>query len=257
MAQVSSMEHYRKKKQRAGNVRWFRLALFFLVCALAGYLLAQSPIFNLRHIEVVGNDTLTAEQVIAHTGLEYGQHIYEVNLGLIENLIKTDPWVDQVSVKRKLPSTIEITVTERVAVAMVQTAYGLLQVDKDGYVLKAQRLVDGMPLMLITGVSDIPEGVLPGQKIESESLQQGLNVIALMNEEAASVISELDVTTPQKIIAQNIYGVEWRIGDGSDFLRKFEICKQITLSEEEAGRLGLVAYIDASLPDKPTMAYNN
>ncbi len=252
---VSSMAHYRRRRRRAGNVRWLLLLLFFLACAVGGYFFGQSPLFNISKIEVSGLNALTEEDVILHSGISVGEHIYKINTNLAAKLIATDPWVKSVTVKRRLPSTIQINVTERVAVAMVPYTNGVLQVDAEGYVLKTQKLLDGMPLMILAGISDIPADVLPGQQLESDSLKKGLSMVAVLTQDAAGIISEIDVSDTQQIIVQNIYGVEWRVGDGSNFMNKFKIANQITADEEAAGRLGQIVYIDVSLMDKPTIAY--
>jgi len=255
MGNVSSMDYYKKKRRRAGSIRWFLLLMFLLACIFAGYFFSQSAFFNISNIKVTGNNILTAEEVISHSGLTAGEHIYQANMTLAKNLISTDPWIDKVTVKRRLPSTVVITVKERVAVAVVPVEGGVLQVDAQGYVLKRQRLLEGLPLMTIGGVTDIPDNILPGQQISSPALTKGLSVVSYMTKESAGVISEVDVADTQQIVLQNIYGIEWRIGDGSNLMTKFNICNQITADEEAAGRLGKIVYIDASLMDKPTILY--
>ncbi len=252
---VSSMDRYRKKRRRTGSIRWFLLLLFLLACIFAGYFFSQSAFFNISHISVTGNKVLTTEEIVSHSGLKTGEHIYKANMTLAQNLISTDPWVDTVAVRRRLPSTVVIEVKERVAIAVVPVEGGVLQVDAKGFVLKRQKLLEGLALMTIGGVADIPDNILPGQQINSAALTKGLSVVSHMTKDAAGVISEVDVTNTQQIILQNIYGIEWRIGDGSNFMTKFNICNQITADEEAAGRLGKIIYIDTSLMDKPTILY--
>ncbi|MGI5824658.1 MAG: cell division protein FtsQ/DivIB [Bacillota bacterium] len=157
MGQVVSMSDHKKKKRRRGSFRWMRIILFCLVCALIGFGISQSPLFNVKQINVSGNENVDTAVIAELSGIKEGQHIYSLRTGRAETMIATNPWVESVKVSRKLPNTIDIVITERQAVAAVAAGDGVLIVDKEGYVLKKQELFDGLPYMLIIGVDDLFE----------------------------------------------------------------------------------------------------
>ena len=211
----------------------------------------------MREIRVSGVTELTAEKVVELSGIQKGQQIFEINTSRAERMITTNYWVDQVDVKRVLPATIDITVKERIAVAAISTPDCILLVDGGGYVLGVQRLLDGLPLMILSGAGDVPTNVLPGEQLTSKSIAEGLSVVAQMTEESASTISELNIANTQNIIAHTVYGVDFYLGDKGSFMKKYEIAMQILQSEDEKGNLNKLKYVDVSIPSQPTLSYRS
>ena len=269
MGKVVSMEEHKKKKKktvkklklprrrRAGSFRWLFIVLLMLACLVAGYSFSHSVFFQVREIRVSGTTELTAEKVIELSGIEKGQQIFEINTSRAERMIATNYWVEQVDVKRVLPATIDITVKERVAVAAISTPACIILVDGGGYVLGVQRLLDGLPLMILSGASDVPTNVLPGEQLTSKSIAEGLSVVTQMTEESASTISELNIANTQNIIAHTVYGVDFYLGDKGSFMKKYEIAMQILQSEDEKGNLNKLKYVDVSIPSQPTLSYRS
>ena len=123
--------------------------------------------------------------------------------------------------------------------------------------LGVQRLLDGLPLMILSGASDVPTNVLPGEQLTSKSIAEGLSVVTQMTEESASTISELNIANTQNIIAHTVYGVDFYLGDKGSFMKKYEIAMQILQSEDEKGNLHNLKYVDVSIPSQPTLSYRS
>lgn len=155
MGQVVSINAHRKKKKRNHNVRWTRIILACLIFALIGFGISQSPIFDVKSVDVSGNENIDTETILELSDIEIGQHIYSFSAGRAETMISTNPLVETVNVKRVFPNKVVISITERQALAAVEAEEGILVVDKEGYVLKKQQLFDGLKYMLITGVDDM------------------------------------------------------------------------------------------------------
>ena len=155
MGQVVSINAHKKRKRRNGSFKWFRFIFFCLVCALIGFGISQSPLFNVRHVVVEGNENIDTQLILDLSGVEDGQHIYSFSAGRAETMIGTNPLVQQVTVSRRLPSTVKITVVERQPLAAIAAGDGVIIVDKEGYVLKKQKLFDGLSCMLLIGVDDL------------------------------------------------------------------------------------------------------
>lgn len=148
-----------------------------------------------------------------------------------------------------------INVQERVPAAAVTTPDGLYIVDSGGVLLAQQKLLDGLSVLVVSGISDMPEDAKLGGQLESRALNDALTVIRQMSEEAAAVIAEIDVTNTQKIVARTTYGVDIYLGDRSDFAVKFKLAMQIMAEEESRGRVESIDYIDVSLTEQPVLAY--
>lgn len=255
MGEIVDLTQEKKRRKRAGSLAWLWKLLLMLAALLLGFGLAQSSLFNIRTIEVNGLSHLERDAVIALSELQPGEHIYSANIKKAETMIATNIWVQQVDVERKLPNTIVINVQERVPAAAVTTPDGLYIVDSGGVLLAQQKLLDGLSVLVVSGISDMPEDAKLGGQLESRALNDALTVIRQMSEEAAAVIAEIDVTNTQKIVARTTYGVDIYLGDRSDFAVKFKLAMQIMAEEESRGRVESIDYIDVSLTEQPVLAY--
>ena len=106
-----------------------------LVACLLIFGAVKSPLLVVRHVRVFGAVNTPVAAVVQATGLGSRPHMIDVNAGRIARLAARLPWVDRVSVRRHWPATIEVDVTERVAVATIGTAGATMLVDRTGRVL--------------------------------------------------------------------------------------------------------------------------
>ena len=76
-----------------------------------------------------------------------------------------------------------------------------------------------------------------------------------MDETSAAVISEINVSNNQRIIAHTTYGVDIYLGDKADFANKFKLAMQILQNENKKGLMESLDYIDVTLVEQPVLAY--
>ncbi len=255
MGNVVSLAEEKKRRRRAGSLGWLWTAVVLIGALSLGFGLAQSPLFHIRSIEVTGIGRITREEVLELAGITPGEHIYEVNLKKAANMIATNRWVEQVEIKRKLPATVVINVKERVPAAAITTGDGLYIVDSGGVLLARQKLLDGLSMLVISGIGALPEDAYLGTQLDDPDLAAALAVIRQMDEQSAAVIAEINVADSQRIIAHTTYGVDFYLGDKSDFAAKFKLAMQILQNETNKGLLESVDYIDVALTDQPVLAY--
>lgn len=101
-----------------------RFGLLFKVLAAATMLMAltmgATVFFQLEHVEVEGYQRYTPQQVEAASGLQAGDNLFHLNKNRISADIRQKlPYVEELSIMRRLPSTILIRVKECEAVAQV------------------------------------------------------------------------------------------------------------------------------------------
>ena len=106
------------------------------------------PAFRVRNAHVEGNIVLSDQEVLKEVGLEYDAHlmsgvsgnifdIIRLNYGKTEERIKKEnPYVEDIRISIKLPSTVDIQIKERSKVCYVRTPDGYAALDKDGIVLE-------------------------------------------------------------------------------------------------------------------------
>ena len=106
------------------------------------------PAFRVRNTNVEGNVVLTDQEILKAAGLEYDAHlmsgvsgnifdILRLDYGKTEQRIKKDnPYIEDIRITVKLPSTVDIRVRERSKVCYIRTPDGYAALDRDGIVLE-------------------------------------------------------------------------------------------------------------------------
>ena len=106
------------------------------------------PAFRVRNAHVEGNVVLTDQEVLKEVGLEYDSHlmsgvsgnifdILRLNYGKTEERVKQEnPYIEDIRISVKLPSTVDIRIKERRKVCYIRTPDGYAALDEDGIVLE-------------------------------------------------------------------------------------------------------------------------
>ena len=117
--------HVRPPRRRHSWTRVLALVRNGVAVALlaaGGYLLEQqvahASALHVDHIAVRGNDRLsTGEVLVLLDGLR-GQHLLSVDLDRWQRRLLSSPWVGHASLRRVLPSTVEVLLRERQPMAI-------------------------------------------------------------------------------------------------------------------------------------------
>jgi cell division protein FtsQ len=105
----------------------------------AGWYAAQAVTdartLRVSEIHVRGNQHLARGDVMALlAGLE-GQHLLQTDLEAWRRRVLASPWVEQAMLRRVLPSTVEVTIRERLPIAIGRIRGDLYLVDEQGLVI--------------------------------------------------------------------------------------------------------------------------
>lgn len=136
------------------TVAYRRLILTTAACVVAGVLVAYlvffSSVFGVRTVKVSGLRVLTAAQVQQAAGITHGSPLIRLDTGAVQRRVEALPDVASAKVDTSFPSTVTITVVERVPVGVVKAAGGFVLVDKTGdqYRSVATRPA-GLPLFVV------------------------------------------------------------------------------------------------------------
>ena len=112
-----------------------------------------SPRFSVRTVRVEGTTKRNSEQIASAAGLQVGKNIFSIDLEGARIRILQDPWIEKAMVRRKLPSTITVEVTEREASAAVTVGSEIYLCTHDGELFKHVEPGDPVNLVVITGLS--------------------------------------------------------------------------------------------------------
>lgn len=110
----------RYKRRRRGRFSAL-YKLLSIVVIIAAIVFGCSVFFRVDTIEVEGAKDYTAEQVIAASGVERGDNLFGLNkFGVARQILERLPYVDEISISRRLPDTLVISVKECVPMAAIQ-----------------------------------------------------------------------------------------------------------------------------------------
>ena len=165
----------------------------------------ENPSYRLSQIEVQTDGTLQREQILKTTGLREGENIFRVNLARVQDALQQLPQVDEVQITRKLPSEIDIRITERKPVAWITgekqitdpfAAEGAFLVDGRGVLMKEKKLLpEYLGLPLITGCTS--EALEAGKVVGSFEAKAALELLRLSTRSFMQMrfqIREIDVS---------------------------------------------------------------
>ena len=176
-----------KKTNKNSKVIKYLCIMFLLIIAIL--LLFMSPIFTLEEININGNTKITTNECIELTGLEIGQNIYKLNKMQIKNNLKQNAYIENVSISRKLPNKIEITITER------KTTYQLelenneyAYINNQGYILEKSNTK--LETIIITGFSTEIENINVGNRINETDLERLETVLKIVDSAESNGIIE-------------------------------------------------------------------
>lgn len=107
-------------------------AALLVAAGLVVWLVAFSSAFGVKSVTVRGATTVTPAQVVAAARIKSGTPLVRLPTGAVEQRVARLPAVATVSVHTHYPSTVVITITERVPVGYLASGGTYTLVDKTG-----------------------------------------------------------------------------------------------------------------------------
>ena len=239
-----------------------------LVLALVGGGLAvyYSNLFTIENVSVTGVEHLTATDMSELASVPAGTTLLRVDAaGIRERLLK-DAWVDDVSVNRVFPNTLELAVTERTITAVVD-----VPTENAESVQPWAIASDGMWLMPIPDqnseagkrtspkvfedaakvlhITDAPYGTRPevGAYCSDANVNNALAIVDGMTTELAGQVKKVAATETESTTLTLESGVEIVFGTAENIRDKERVCLEI-MKEHPDG----LAYINVRVGDRPT-----
>jgi len=137
----------KKKKKRKKKNYLLRFSIFVLVVVSVIFIMHTS-LFLVKEIEVVGNKFYTPAQVIEMSGLSTGKNLFfETKTKTARDALLETPYIKIAKIKRVIPGTIRIELTERIEYAAVPYEEGYILIDDEGLVLSTTDKDPTIPLL--------------------------------------------------------------------------------------------------------------
>jgi cell division septal protein FtsQ len=211
VSQVSAPSDRRFRRvhvKPARRRRWrhaTRLAVIYglglAALALAAYrgseVVAHARVLQIDRLVVVGNERVPSAIVLeAVDGLK-GRNLVLTDLGAWRERLMQSPWVRDASLRRSLPSTVEISVSERIPAVLARIDGRLYLVDEQGMVIDqyGPRYAN-FDLPIVDGL-EIPKPAA-GARVDAARAALAARVVASVRNrpELAKRLSQIDVTNP-------------------------------------------------------------
>lgn len=231
-----SQEETKRLGRRA--VRGLKLlmwsALVSVVVVGLGLLLYFTPIMSARNIVVVGVGAVTQEEVVAAAAVQSGTPLLQVDTDAVAERVAAIRRVASARVQRQYPSTLRVTVIERVPVVVKDFPDGPHLFDKDGVDFATAPPPAGVPYLDADnpGPSDAPT-------------KAALQVMTALRPEVAGQVG--------RVAAPSVAAITLTLTDG-----RVVVWGTTDRTEEKALKLGALLTqpgqtYDVSSPDLPTV----
>ena len=228
-------------KKRSIKFLWLFLAL--LVLGVGAYAVTQSSFLSVEAVTVKGvENRVTEEEVLEAANIGEGTSMIGLDLAKIDEGVTSLSWVSEVTVERKWPRTILITLTEREPSVIAVTPSGkkflldrsgvvLDQIDENGAALPVIRVDDiGVLGTQISGITPLLRAA------EEVTPDLGLWILAL-------------APTGGGVRAELVGGVVAELGFGTDFRDEMRSLATVLTRVQ----LSCIEVIDVSIHQNPVI----
>ncbi len=251
-ARATAIEHARREAKRRAmgtppedakrlgrrTVRGLKVlmwsALVSVVVVGLGLLLYFTPIMAARNIVVVGVGAVTQDEVVAAAAVQPGMPLLQVNTDAVAERVAAIRRVASARVQRQYPSTLRVTVIERVPIVVKDYPDGPHLFDKDGVDFASAPPPAGVPYLDADnpGPSDAPT-------------KAALQVMTALRPEVAGQVG--------RIAAPSVAAITLTLTDG-----RVVVWGTTDRTEEKALKLAALLTqpgqtYDVSSPDLPTV----
>lgn len=224
-------------RARARSLRRKVFLIGGVAAVLAGVLTATlwfSPLMSVRTVTFVGDGVLTPEEVLAQAGIREGTPLLRVDTAAAAQRVAGIPRVAEARVRREYPSTVEVSVTERIPVMFFDSPEGPQLMDATGVAYAVEPPPFGV-VRLVTPT--------PGR--DDPATQAALDVLDALPDSVRFQVSEVAAPTISSVSATLVDGrvVVWGSADDSE--RKSAV---VSVLLTQPGRI-----FDVSSPELPTV----
>ena len=187
-----------RRLHRSGR-RVFKGIIFLLVSGLILGFVVYVPLFTLQEIKIVGATYITAEDILKIGNIYIGEPLFQLETDSVTNRLSQDLRIEEVSVRRSLPSTLEVTIKERRPIATIVCDYGYLDMDKNGKILDSYKNLRTMQIPMITGAA--VHDLYIGDDVEDPLVKKILDFLQKIDSESLNKISEVAIISENYIVA--------------------------------------------------------
>lgn len=202
-------------------------------------ILFSSSLFNIKKIDVEGNEGISDEKIISLSSIELYTNIFKINKNDIIKKIKENAYIEDVTISKKLPSKIILTIEERKPKYMLQFADSYVYVNNQGYMLEISNEKLDIPILI--GFTTDLSNIKAGNRINIDDLKKMDMVIKIYetakSNDLGNLVTKIDISNEKNYtLILESEGKKVYLGDCSDLNTRILYLKAIL--EKFAGRNG-------------------
>ncbi len=244
-----------RKRRPASRYAWLaaRVLALLVLLAFATYegvtLIAAAPSLQIGQMTVRGQGRLSTGEVLALVEGLRGQNILAVDLAHWQEKLLSSPWVESATIRRVLPSTVEITVKERRPMGIGRIATEMYLLDPRGVIIDEYGpLYADLDLPIIDGLTASPHD--GGSLVDVARAEFAARVITALSTrpELQKLMSQLDVSNlHDAVVILAGDPALLRLGD-TDFVARLQ--QYVDLAPALRERVSAVDYVDLRFDDR-------
>ncbi|MDR0381198.1 MAG: FtsQ-type POTRA domain-containing protein [Oscillospiraceae bacterium] len=251
----------RHRKKRGGPV-YFLLSLALIAASVT---LAVGVFFKVARIEVEGSTIYTPAGIAAASGLKEGDNLFFLRKNAaIRAIFDEFPYVEDVRLRRRLPDTIVIEITERVSVGMIPHEGLFWMIDGSGKLLEKIMLHTAVPKPVVKGITLLSPSLGEDMALpqnERDRLRPALSLLLSLHWRSLSArVSEIDVSRLDQITLEYEDRLHVILGAADEIEIKLAFMEK-SVKELPAGAKGtldlaragdkIASFLPASAPPTP------
>lgn len=141
----------KQRRKRKNAILRRRLFLLLLALIVIISVCLFTPIFNIKSVEVTGNEQILSEKILEIAAIPDGINMFKVNKRKVQNALLQIPEIESVRIRRVLPPKIRLEITETRAALLFPYMRGYVATDVNGKAMAHFEIPDGLNLVQITG----------------------------------------------------------------------------------------------------------
>lgn len=230
----------RKRKKRNKKIKILLKMILLLGIIIGGIAFAMiSPIFNIKEVQILGNEQVSAETIISLSELKTEENIFRFSVFKVANKIKENAYIEKVKIHRKIPNIVQIEVQERKHKYSIDFLGKYAYINTQGYILEIAD--DSKQKVILQGIETPEEQVVVGNRLNTKDLEKLEEVIKIINAtkeyELDTKVTSIDMKNKNEY---SIYleeeGKKVHLGDSSNLSNKMLYVNAII--QEEKGKMG-------------------
>ncbi len=200
----STKKQEKARKKRKSVIRLIKFTMIIFLLIGGGIYFLLSPVFNIKEIEIKGNNKLTSEEIISLSQIQLDENTFKIVKNKIEKNIKQNAYVENIKITRKFPDKILITIEERTPSFIITLANAYVYINNQGYFLEISK--NKLELPMLTGYLTKEEDIQVGQRLCMEDLQRLNDVLQIMqtaqSNEISNLITKINIENKQNYILE-------------------------------------------------------